>query len=205
VVPGATHDTQAWAISNAGHIVGRFKPEGQDVKGFLYDGAFTTIDFPGATRTEALGINDRGDVVGSYSTTATHGFLYRKGEFLSLDVPGALATFVFDIASNGDFAGAYDDASERHGFIFRHGAYEEISVPGSTETIATSLTDAGAVAGYATVDDKTAGFVFSHGEFALLDLPEASRQTRIFRLNGRGQVVGDIDLGSRGFIATPSR
>ena len=29
--------------------------------------SFTTIDFPGATRTRALGLNDRGDIVGVYT------------------------------------------------------------------------------------------------------------------------------------------
>jgi probable HAF family extracellular repeat protein len=204
VVPGATHDTQAWAINGAGHIVGRFQPDGQDVKGFLYDGTFTTIDFPGAARTEALGINERGQVVGAYSSDATHGFLYSKGTFFAIDVPGSRATIVFDINSKGDFVGVYDDDLRRHGFVYRHGAYEEVSVPGSNETVPTSINGAGEIAGYATdIGGKTVGFILSHGTFVLLDLSEATRSTRIFRLNERGQVVGDIDLGVRGFVATP--
>ena len=204
VVSGSTQDTQAWAINNVGHIVGRFQPDGQDVKGFFYDGTFTTIDFPGATRTEALGINERGQVVGAYSTDATHGFLYSEGTFFAIDVPGSRATFVFDINSSGDLVGVYDDDSRRHGFVYRHGVYEEVSVPGSNETIPTSINEAGEVAGYTTDSGgKTVGFIFSHGAFVFLDLPEANRSTRIFRVNARGQVVGDIDLGIRGFVATP--
>ena len=44
---------------------------------------FATLDYPGATLTQAFGINPRGDVVGSYvdSANRTHGFLAsRKDE-----------------------------------------------------------------------------------------------------------------------------
>ena len=45
--------------------------------GFLDTGGiFTTIDVPGATSTSAFGINDSGQIVGSfYDGTTTHGFL----------------------------------------------------------------------------------------------------------------------------------
>jgi uncharacterized membrane protein len=45
--------------------------------GFLLDkGTFTAIDVPGATRTSALGINARGQIVGFYDVSGTeHGFL----------------------------------------------------------------------------------------------------------------------------------
>ena len=37
---------------------------------------FTTIDVPGATRTEAVSVNDRGEVAGSYTDgSGTHAFL----------------------------------------------------------------------------------------------------------------------------------
>ena len=46
--------------------------------GFLdIGGSFTPVDVPGSTFTEALGINDRGQIVGFFgdSTGHTHGFL----------------------------------------------------------------------------------------------------------------------------------
>jgi len=43
------------------------------------DPTFTTIDFPGATFTNALGINPRGDIVGQYiSAGVSHGFLLSR-------------------------------------------------------------------------------------------------------------------------------
>src|SRR5712692_11283707 len=49
---------------------------------------FTTIDFPGASYTDAQGINRRGHIVGEYmSGGETHGFLLRRMEFASIDFP----------------------------------------------------------------------------------------------------------------------
>src|SRR5262245_31307596 len=57
------------------------------------DPTFTTIDFPGATFTNALGINPRGDIVGFYTLSGTtHGFLRSGGQFTSIDFPGATLT-----------------------------------------------------------------------------------------------------------------
>ena len=56
-------DTLPYGINDAGHIVGGLGPYG-----FVYDGTTTTILYvPGSTHTEARGINDAGDVVGSFS------------------------------------------------------------------------------------------------------------------------------------------
>ena len=47
------------------------------VHGYLLSGgSFTTIDPPGATFTEAIGINPRGQIVGNYiASGVTHGFV----------------------------------------------------------------------------------------------------------------------------------
>src|SRR2546429_1760248 len=58
--------------------------------GFASQGGLTTIDVPGASSTQAKGINPEGDIVGEYSNaTGTHGFLLSKGNFTTIDVPGA--------------------------------------------------------------------------------------------------------------------
>jgi len=78
-------DTQAWGIDEAGQIVGAFttsvrNPDGYfDIRthGFLdTGGVFTTIDVPGALLTQAIGINNTGQIVGTFrNETGTHGFL----------------------------------------------------------------------------------------------------------------------------------
>ncbi len=53
------------------------------------DPTFTTIDFPGAVLTQALGINPRGDIVGPYQSgdLKLHGYLLSGGNFTTIDVP----------------------------------------------------------------------------------------------------------------------
>src|SRR6266446_326127 len=55
--------------------------------------SFTQLDVPGATQTFANGINDAGQIVGSFSnSTGTHGFRYTGGSFTQIDVPGTSYT-----------------------------------------------------------------------------------------------------------------
>lgn len=55
--------------------------ESLDSHGFLVSGGrLTSIDVPGAVRTIAFGINERGDIVGGYADSAGfHGFLLSRG------------------------------------------------------------------------------------------------------------------------------
>ncbi len=55
---------------------------------------FTTIEFPGATLTNAFGINTRGDIVGNYvnADKSEHGFLLSGGQYSTIDFPGDTTT-----------------------------------------------------------------------------------------------------------------
>jgi probable HAF family extracellular repeat protein len=60
----------ALGINNSGEIVGVFRDLSSNLnyQGFLLDqnGTFTTINVPGATFTQANGINDEGQIVGQF-------------------------------------------------------------------------------------------------------------------------------------------
>src|SRR5260370_27389982 len=69
---------------------------------------FTTIDFPGASLTIAVGINPRGDIVGQYMTAGvSHGFLLSGDEFTSIDFPRASFILAVGINPRGDIVGRY--------------------------------------------------------------------------------------------------
>src|SRR5260370_24905737 len=72
-------------------------------------GAFTALDFPGATSTQAWGINLSGDIIGFYVSAdkATHGFLKSRGEFSSIAFPGASYTDATGISPRGAIIGDY--------------------------------------------------------------------------------------------------
>ena len=84
--------------------------------GFLLNGGqFTTIDYPNATYTAAMGINDNGQIVGQYTDHAgtSHGYLLSGGQFQSLDYPKAIATRPTKITLAGQIAGFYEIAGRR--------------------------------------------------------------------------------------------
>jgi probable HAF family extracellular repeat protein len=100
------------AINNKGEIVGAYwmagGPDGITASGFLDDnGLFTPIQFPGAADTTALGINDSGEIVGTYADSAgvPHGFLDNNGSFTAIDFPGARYTVVSGINNAGEIVG----------------------------------------------------------------------------------------------------
>jgi len=93
--------TQVWDMNDSGEIVGLYTDAAKKTHGFLLRvsdafltfGAtpqagisaafeFVSIDYPGATFTQAVGINSRGDVVGGYKDAAgnMHGFFLTQGK-----------------------------------------------------------------------------------------------------------------------------
>ena len=91
-----------------------------------------TIDVPGSTSTTAIGINNAGQIVGSYvSGGQTHGLVYANGTFATLDVPGSTSTQVTSINNVGQIVGFYTDAAGSHVFLDTNGAFSTLNIPAS--------------------------------------------------------------------------
>ena len=114
--------------------------EGSDVRALK----FTTIDFPAARITEAEGIDNLGQVVGTWEdpvTRASHGFIFSAGVYTSIDFPGALHTTASGINDDGDIVGTYylADASNTitavRGYVrTAAGQFTSIVFPGKSVT-----------------------------------------------------------------------
>lgn len=78
---------------------------------FLRNGAYTNILVPDARVTCAFDINNRGQIVGSFTDSAfhEHGFLLWKGKFVTIDIPDSLRTRIRSINDLGDIVGIYQD------------------------------------------------------------------------------------------------
>jgi uncharacterized membrane protein len=83
----------------------------------MADGRFIKLARPGASMTEAFGVNDGGEVVGAYATgtgamARMHGFTWRAGHgFITVDNPdGEGTTTVNGVNDAGDLVGFYTDA-----------------------------------------------------------------------------------------------
>jgi uncharacterized membrane protein len=132
-VPGAL-ESDAFAINERGQIAGGFVGADHEVDLFLLShGAFTAIDLPGgqAVSLDKGGLNDHGDIVGTYCDSAApclmadHAFLLRRGRgFTPIDIPGAFATAAFAINARRDIVGSYNDATGTHGFLLSRWTYQ---------------------------------------------------------------------------------
>src|SRR5262249_48922696 len=174
--------------------------------GFLFsNGAYTSITFPGAGHTSALGLNANGDIVGAYSATSdekkdTHGYLLHNGTFTSIDVPGAVQTRAIGINANGDIVGLYTDQlqGKHHGFLLRSRGFTSIDFPGSAYTDVWKISDNGQIAGrYQSGGNSKFHLFLQSGDVftAIPDFPAAVQMAPTVvcshhsGLNGAGDIV----------------
>lgn len=133
-VPDAL-ETDPFSISGSEQTAGGFlAADHQEQLFLLSNGEFTSFAPPnGPVSLDKGGINERGDVVGTYCDSAvpclvvltgTHGFLFSANEFTTIDIPGAVATSASGINVRGDIVGAYSDGSHFHGFLLSRWAYQ---------------------------------------------------------------------------------
>jgi probable HAF family extracellular repeat protein len=193
--------------------------------GFLLDqGRYRTIKAPDpGVELYPLGINNRGQVVGTFSTDTPivnntarpHGYLWDRGKVTRIDVPGAVGTGGSGVNNRGQVVGAYsDDAGTVHGYLWDRGRFTTIDVPGAVITQPLDITDRGQVIGF-YLDDLTGrpgtihGYLWERGRLATIDAPDAP-VTVPLDINNRGQVVGQLrtdvtvppadDPGTGGFL-----
>jgi len=74
------------------------------IHGFVWDhGHYRRLDPPRSVLTLPYGINNHGQVVGSYFDAAgrQHGFLLARGRYRTFDAPGRVDTVALDINDGG--------------------------------------------------------------------------------------------------------
>jgi probable HAF family extracellular repeat protein len=185
--------------------------------------AFTTIDDPLGTTVGVNGINNAGQIVGSYSVpNEQHGFLLSAGTFTTIDDPDANvpSTAATGINASGQIAGTFG-ITFTSGFLKTANSYTTISIQGRNVVQADGINDAGQVVGYdyfiisgPPFTSKVAGFVYSNGTLTTISHPDAvggeaapggnpASGTYAEDINNAGDVVGTyIAAGSavHGFL-----
>jgi len=125
LVPGAPAgqagpSLTAAGINNRGDVTGFYTASSTQTDAFLRlsYGRFLTLAVPGASETQALGVNDSDEVVGVYTVGSgdnaqTHGFTWRPGYgFRTVDDPHGLgATTINGVNDAGVLVGFYTDAN----------------------------------------------------------------------------------------------
>jgi probable HAF family extracellular repeat protein len=163
-----------------------------------------SLDFPSGTNTEAEGVNDEGQIVGSYvAGPGSHGFLLSNGTYTSIDDPNNSystsngGTIAYGINDSGEIVGQYADSSSHvNGFLLDNGTYTTINDPAPNNgTVAVGINNAGQIVGwYADASDTQHGFVDTNGSFTTITDPLATTGsflgTNATGINDEGEVVG---------------
>src|SRR5215469_10361048 len=158
---------------------------------------FTAINFPGATRTRAVGLNDSGDIVGDYrdASGVFHGYLLSQGTFTTFDPPGSLRTRGNDINNSGVIGGHFlgNDKVE-HSYLLDQGNFTIFDFPGASGTAFQGMNDRGdVVGGYNDSSGRGHGFLLSDGNFTTIDFPGAFSTTFPGSISANGDIVGFYD------------
>jgi probable HAF family extracellular repeat protein len=158
----------------------------------------------GGGGSEALGINDNGQIVGDSSTTPDanynsydHAFLYSGGVMSDLGtLPGRTDSTATGINNNGQVAGySYTSSNDGayHAFLWSAtGGMSDLGTLGGTLSLAYGINNSGQVAGYSYTAGNTARHAFLwNASGGMTDLGTLGGTfSEAFGVNNSGHVVG---------------
>src|SRR5262249_3222408 len=177
---------------------------------------FTSIDFPEATFTAAFGINNHGDIVGTYRIEPPrHALLIKAGQFIPLaptTILGTNRSLARDINDRGEIVGHFlGDDGFAHGFLLSKGVLTTLDFPGASQTAAYGINESGSVVGSWDLLDADGnlleehGFTWKNGAFTEVNFP-GSVDSFVSGINARGDLGGGWDAGldsqTHGFVCS---
>jgi Cu/Zn superoxide dismutase len=211
-VPGLGPSLTATAINNHDDVAGFYTAKNGATDAFLAmdHGRFLTLNFPHASATQALGVNDSDEVVGVYTdgtgkNATMHGFTWTQGGgFATVDDPNGVGTTTINgVNDQGDLVGFYvDGQGNTHGLL---------ATPARTTTLHLTLNpmpQASVTLGRDGADDITAtvsAFGLTPGSSHLAELVNGNggivAQLSDLTANGVGQAQATLDSTFNGTLA----
>jgi len=205
---GSGHDTITVTVTDQADHTTATKLIDVDVR---TQGDFVTVDHPDSIQTQALGISDAGQIVGSYirAHDRQYGFLYSGGNFTTVDAlsSGYFGTTPAGINDSGVVVGYAHPANQppfvvgdyETGFIYNNGIFQfaDQGAPSNrvffddinnNNAIAGTYTNLSAVMTHAPPVVGTA-FVYQNGSYQTFG-PQGDVQA--YGINDAGQVVGQF-------------
>jgi probable HAF family extracellular repeat protein len=156
------------------------------------DPQITTLNNPLATgTTSAYGINDAGQIVGSYvDGTGIHGFVYSNGSYSTINNPlNPNNTVLYGINNAGQVVGQYGGANGiMQGFLYSNGTFTTLQDPASPNfTQANGISNGGLITGNINISQGPGfggtgfGFVYNSGSYttSAILIPRASAAARL--------------------------
>ena len=111
-----TEQTVTLGINDFDKVVGYYTIATGTI-GFLEsNGVFSTIAYPQASETVASGINNNGEIVGTYDGAS--GFIYTNGSYSNImPPPGSFSFQVNGVNNEGQIVGSYQASGGQLGFV----------------------------------------------------------------------------------------
>ena len=159
---------------------------------------FETINYPGDTFTQLLGINNSGRIAGYHGATVNRGFtlVLSSKIFTNENFPGSAQTQVIAINNNSKTAGFYiASTGNTHGFTDSGGTFLKVGYPGTPFNQLLGQNDFGQAAGYySTKADGTGpdhAYIYDEfgSVFELFNIP-GSTSAQATGINNSGNVCG---------------
>ncbi len=203
--------TEPTGINDSGVIAGTSWSADGTIHAFTYSTAgFKSMDFPTAPYNWGFGINNGGQVVGSYGFTPhgpwfgliTDGSNPTSYQYLGQQTDGRA------VNTAGHIVGEWDNgAAPERGYVKAGETYIGFDVPGAQQTYALGINDAGSISGsFLAADGNVHGFAFTGGQLKQIDALGAT-QTFVGGMNNANAVVGYTLTGpvTHGFVMNGSR
>jgi probable HAF family extracellular repeat protein len=155
---------------------------------------FTSLDVPGSESNFAVGINDSGQIVGSWELLSTlvlvqRGFLLTNGVFSTISNPTLDIRDAYGINNAGQIVGS---TTTGLGYLFSGGVFTAIQVPVANITMPFDINNTGQIVGAYRANQpvsESVGFLYANGMFTTIDVP-GSTSTVATGINDAGQIVG---------------
>ena len=198
-------------INDSGQIVGYSSGDLSISYGrsWLYNGSsYTTLQVPNEPSAYVMGINNNGEVLGTYyDATGYHFYIYNAGNYSTFNGPNGNIDTAAHINDSGIIAGTYSNGSDTlsYGFIYANGSYTTLDDPNglSGTTNVANINNNDVVVGTFKDAIGSHGFIENNGAFTTVDDPVASPgSTTLTDINASGEMVGTFNnaSGEHGFI-----
>jgi probable HAF family extracellular repeat protein len=193
----------AYAINNAGDIVGASRTPSAAKHAFLYrDGIMRDLGTMGGHHSIAFAINDAGQIVGQIEglRRRNHSFLWHADHMREIGDFSGRTSATHAVNRSGEVVGEFLDPAGAHfrGFVLRAGqAARPLGTLGGSESRAFGINDAGQIVGVSSTRYDWSHHAFLWQDGAMRDLGTLGGNDSLARaLNQRGQIVGSANTAA---------